>query len=54
MGRPGRAVGFAEQALDYGLSDAAELAEIAAAWRRWADQPDGYFAVPHGEVLAHV
>jgi ubiquinone/menaquinone biosynthesis C-methylase UbiE len=44
--------GFGEQALAYGLSDAAELATIAAAWRRWADQPDGYFAVLHAEVLA--
>ncbi len=44
--------GFAEQALAYGLSDAAELAAIAAAWRRWAGQPDGYFAVLHAEVLA--
>ena len=43
---------FAEQAVAYGLSDAAELAAIAAAWRRWAEQPDGYFAVLHGEVLA--
>jgi SAM-dependent methyltransferase len=43
---------FADQAVEYGLSDAAELAAIAAAWRRWAEQPDGYFAVLHGEVLA--
>jgi ubiquinone/menaquinone biosynthesis C-methylase UbiE len=43
---------FAEQAIEYGLSDAGELASIAAAWRRWAEQPDGYFAVLHGEVLA--
>jgi len=44
--------GFGRQAVDYGLSDAAELAAIAAAWRRWAEQPDGFFAVPHAEVLA--
>jgi ubiquinone/menaquinone biosynthesis C-methylase UbiE len=43
---------FAEQAVAYGLSDADELATIAAAWRRWAEQPDGYFAVPNAEVLA--
>jgi hypothetical protein len=43
---------FADQALDYGLADTEELAEIAAAWRRWADQPDGWFAVLHGEILA--
>lgn len=44
--------GFAEQALEYGLSDREELAAIAAAWRRWAEQPDGFYVVPHGEVLA--
>jgi SAM-dependent methyltransferase len=44
---------FADQALAAGLSDATELAAIAAAWRRWADQPDGFFAVLHCEVIAH-
>jgi ubiquinone/menaquinone biosynthesis C-methylase UbiE len=43
---------FADQALAYGLSDAAELEAIAISWRSWAEQPDGYFAVLHGEVLA--
>jgi ubiquinone/menaquinone biosynthesis C-methylase UbiE len=43
---------FADQARDYGLSDDAELAAMAAAWRRWAASPDGFFAVLHAEVLA--
>jgi ubiquinone/menaquinone biosynthesis C-methylase UbiE len=43
---------MAQQAVDYGLSDADELAAIASAWRRWAGHADGYFAVLHGEVLA--
>ncbi len=43
---------FAQQAVDAGLSDAGELRALAAAWRRWADAPDGCFIVPHGEVLA--
>jgi len=43
---------FADQALEYKLSDRAELAELAVAWRTWAEQPDGYFAVLHGEILA--
>jgi ubiquinone/menaquinone biosynthesis C-methylase UbiE len=42
----------ADQALGYGLSDRAELTDLAAAWRAWAEQPDGYFAVLHGEILA--
>ena len=43
---------FATQAVDYGLSDAAELASLAAGWRAWVDEPDGFFAVLHTEVLA--
>jgi hypothetical protein len=43
---------FATQAVDYGLSTASELRAIADALRRWADQPDGTFIVPHGEVIA--
>jgi SAM-dependent methyltransferase len=41
-----------DQAVAYGLASRDELAEIAAAWRRWAAQPDAWFAVLHGEVLA--
>jgi SAM-dependent methyltransferase len=43
---------FAEQAERYGLSDRAELAAIAEAWRRWAEAPDAIFVTPHVEVLA--
>ena len=43
---------FATQAVAYGLSDERELADIAAAWRRWAAAEDGFFAVVHGEILA--
>jgi ubiquinone/menaquinone biosynthesis C-methylase UbiE len=43
---------FADQAVSYGLSDAAELGTISDAWRRWAAAPDGWFAVLHAEVLA--
>jgi len=44
---------FAEHAIDYGLSDPAELSEIAKAFHRWADHPDAIFIVPHGEVIAY-
>jgi ubiquinone/menaquinone biosynthesis C-methylase UbiE len=44
---------FATQAVEYGFSDAQELAAIAAAWRAWSDRVDGFFAVLHCEVLAH-
>lgn len=42
---------FAEQALVHGLADQAELERISAAWRRWAAEPDGWFAILHGEIL---
>lgn len=31
-----------------------DLAAMSAAWRRWADHPDGWFTVLHGEVLVRV
>jgi len=43
---------FADQALEYELSDRDELDSLAEAWRQWAEKPDGFFAVLHGEVLA--
>ena len=42
----------AATALAEGLADAGDLARIAAGWRRWAADPDGWFAVLHGELLA--
>lgn len=43
---------LARQAVDGGHATAGELADFARAFRRWADAPDGWFAVLHGEVLA--
>ena len=43
---------FATQAIEYGLSDRAELDAIAHAWRTWAEAPDAWYAVLHGEILA--
>jgi ubiquinone/menaquinone biosynthesis C-methylase UbiE len=45
---------LAEQAESRGLATTAELAELAAAWRAWGEEPDGWFAVLHGELLARV
>jgi SAM-dependent methyltransferase len=42
---------LADQAIERGLSDRAELEAIAAAWGEWAHDDDGWFAVLHGEVL---
>ena len=43
---------FADQAIGGKLSDADELAGLAAAWRAWATRPGGFFAFIHGEVIA--
>lgn len=45
---------FAQQAVDYGVAEGAELVALAEGWRRWASQPDGVFIVPHGEIIARV
>lgn len=39
------------QAVDGGHADLAELEEISRAWREWAGNDDGWFLVPHGEVV---
>jgi ubiquinone/menaquinone biosynthesis C-methylase UbiE len=41
-----------DQIVKYGLADRSELSEIGGAFRNWAEQPDAYVVVPHGEVLA--
>lgn len=43
---------FATHAVDGGHVDAADLAELARAWREWASHDDAWFVVVHGEVLA--
>jgi ubiquinone/menaquinone biosynthesis C-methylase UbiE len=42
---------FAHQAVERGLSEPAELAQLARGWRRWAAHPGAWFAVLHGEIL---
>jgi len=43
---------FADAARGIGADDAA-LQRISDAWREWADHPDGWLLMPHGELLAH-
>jgi len=43
---------LAEQAVARGLATPHELAALAAAWRAWGAEPDAWFAVLHGELLA--
>lgn len=42
---------IAEQAVSGGHANREELAAISAAWSEWARHPDGWLALPHGEVL---
>jgi len=43
---------FAAQAVESGHSTAEELRAIAQGWRDWAADPDGWFLMPHGEIIA--
>jgi ubiquinone/menaquinone biosynthesis C-methylase UbiE len=43
---------LAAQLLAADLMSERDLGEIAAAFRRWAADPDGWFLVPHGEAIA--
>lgn len=45
---------FAQHALDGGHASTDDLAALAAAWREWGANDDGWFTVVHGEVLARV
>jgi ubiquinone/menaquinone biosynthesis C-methylase UbiE len=42
----------AEQAVRDGVATRDELERIAAAWHRWAENPDAVFIAPHGEIIA--
>lgn len=42
---------IARQALERGHATQADLDRISAAWKSWAAAEDGWFAVPHGELI---
>jgi SAM-dependent methyltransferase len=43
---------FGDRAVEHGLATRADLERLARAWLRWADSEDGWFLIPHGEILA--
>ncbi len=43
--------GFADRARRHGLATDDDLGRLARAWMRWASNEDGWFVVPHDEVL---
>jgi SAM-dependent methyltransferase len=45
---------IAAQLVTAGLATPAELERVAAAWRAWAADPDGWISVLHGEILIRV
>jgi SAM-dependent methyltransferase len=45
---------YAATATAGGYATAADLERIAAGWRAWAADEDGWFLVPHGEILCRV
>jgi len=42
---------LAAQLREQGMATTGELEAISAAWRRWVEAPDGWFAIVHGEVV---
>jgi SAM-dependent methyltransferase len=42
---------FGRQAVEHGLTDSAELAQLAQGWLQWGRLPDAWFSVLHAEVL---
>jgi ubiquinone/menaquinone biosynthesis C-methylase UbiE len=44
----------ARQAVDLGEATREDLLRMSAAWTRWSNARDGWFAVPHGEILCRV
>ena len=42
---------LAGQLVDHGLATTADLERVARAWLHWADTPDGWLALLHGEIL---
>ncbi len=45
---------LADQAIERGLASRSDLDEIATAWLEWVANPDGWFTVSHGEIVAPV
>jgi ubiquinone/menaquinone biosynthesis C-methylase UbiE len=44
---------FATQLVAEGVATQAELEDIADAFRQWAQHPDAWWIIPHGEIICH-
>lgn len=43
---------LARQLVDSAMATPEDLRQISDAWKRWADDGDGWYLVPHGEIIA--
>jgi SAM-dependent methyltransferase len=43
---------FAPRAIETGLAHISDLEEISKAWLDWASRTDGWFAMPHAQIIA--
>ena len=42
---------FGDRAVEHALATRADLRRLADAWLRWSASADGWFLIPHGEIL---
>jgi SAM-dependent methyltransferase len=42
---------FGDRVVEHALASRADLQRLAQAWLRWAASDDGWFLIPHGEIL---
>ena len=45
---------FGDRAVEHGLATRSDLSRLADAWLQWAASDDGWFFIPHGEIICHV
>ncbi|HEY1093369.1 MAG TPA: class I SAM-dependent methyltransferase [Glycomyces sp.] len=45
---------FAKQAVAGGYAVQADLQAVSEAWKTWAENPESWLMIPHGEILARV
>ena len=43
-----------DRVVEHGLASRPDLKRLAGAWLRWAASDDGWFLIPHGEILCRV
>ncbi len=45
---------FAEQLVAEGVASPGDLDDVARAFLKWSEHPDGYWTIPHGEIICRV